>query len=256
MMPSPPSGPLRVISSQMKRPTTTGGMPIPVCTMDRSSVRPGNRPLASASPMGQPTRSERPVAAREMMSERAAIPYTSASPAARRLNASPSPPPRSPTGGRMEEWAAEPCRTEPANQLLRGRRGEIFDECAAGLDGHVRMPFRIDRVDPIFVDQSPVPFEDDLEREPRRKREQRGAVGQGVGTTLACHEKRGALALAGFPAAGNRVGVDPRLGPERELAHLSAGPIPAGDEWTVPGNRIERVIEVRGGACAGRIVRR
>ena len=55
----------------MKRPTTTGGNPMPVFTTLMMKARPGNRARASAVPHGTPTTSESSVAPPEIWSDRA-----------------------------------------------------------------------------------------------------------------------------------------------------------------------------------------
>src|SRR5262250_3327347 len=53
-----PSGPLRHKRIEMKRPTTTGGKPIPVLIKAATTERPGNLDRASAIPSGIPSTSE------------------------------------------------------------------------------------------------------------------------------------------------------------------------------------------------------
>ena len=64
----------------MKRPTTTGGSPIPVLTRAITSRRPGKRTSARSVPSGMPTMSESKVAVAESLSESQVIPSTSGSP--------------------------------------------------------------------------------------------------------------------------------------------------------------------------------
>ncbi len=64
----------------MKRPTTTGGSPIPVFTSAMTSRRPGKRASASKVPSGMPIRSERTVAVPDSRSDSHVIPRTSGSP--------------------------------------------------------------------------------------------------------------------------------------------------------------------------------
>src|SRR5574337_1196872 len=77
-----PRGPLRQRKIEMKRPTTTGGSPIPVLIRLTTRLRPGKRASAIKVPSGIPTSSESPVARPDTWSESRVIPRISESPVA------------------------------------------------------------------------------------------------------------------------------------------------------------------------------
>jgi len=86
-----PKGPLRHTNTTTNSPTTTGGRPIPVFTIDSTSDRPGKRVRPSTVPSGIPLMTLSAVAAPLTTSEAPAASYTVGSSETIRWNASASP---------------------------------------------------------------------------------------------------------------------------------------------------------------------
>ena len=77
-----PRPPLRQRNTTTKRPTTTGGRPIPVFTRDRRSRRPRNRVSPMSAPSGTPVTTAIAVAVPLTTSDATAASMTSGSSAA------------------------------------------------------------------------------------------------------------------------------------------------------------------------------
>src|SRR3989338_6177300 len=86
-----PSGPLRQRKIETKRPTTTGGRPIPVLISATVIERPGNCVSARKIPIGMPNRRDSSVALPEILSESHVMAQISGSPVKRSQNACPMP---------------------------------------------------------------------------------------------------------------------------------------------------------------------
>jgi len=75
-----PNGPLRQTNTATKRPTTTGGRPMPVLTSERSRLRPRKRLRPRSAPRGTPVTTESVVATPLTRSDADAASNTSGSP--------------------------------------------------------------------------------------------------------------------------------------------------------------------------------
>src|SRR5574337_27228 len=200
-----PRGPLRQRKIEMKRPTTTGGSPIPVLIRLTTRLRPGKRASAIKVPSGIPTSSESPVARPDTWSESRVIPRISESPVAMSRTACVTPcqisstlssPSRLglPRVGEEKGLAVLLDPERPDHVLRLPRDHEVGERLPAG-GVHLRKACRVDLHHVVDVQERRVPFEEDRELDPLFECQVRGAVRQRVRALFRGDRERGAHSL-------------------------------------------------------------
>src|SRR5262245_5044590 len=208
-----PSGPLRTSRIQTRRPTTTGGIPMPVLMNPSRMVRPRKFLRAMVYPIGTPRSTASAVATLETANVRR-------------------------TMGRMLLSVTGECVRKkqrlailiPAevrdHTLCRGGHQEFDKRVSLGSPGLGMLP-GVDGIDVVDVAKTLRPLKQDHETEPATLGEVRAAVGERVSALLVRDVECCAHTLTCFFALRQRLWIDSGSGPQRQFLRMRSRVIAA-----------------------------